>query len=231
MMESENTEINARKDDETGSPSETNEHDYAHAVATNFTSIESTVDGVLTVQGDFTEPEQSTQGQPNLSVELPEPAVGAEVDCSGGNETGDTQKAATSELVVAPSSGTSRGGRRRSTRPEDKNCCCCKTEFERQGRSFNRRAVYTFTTPETVHWAFPDSIVHEKSFLCETCAQVIRSKCKRKQSGKRSLWLKPPAVKQVRVQGLQEKSINICLVLVTFGNHVCFDQKMSHSSG
>lgn len=230
-MESENTETNARKDDETASPSETNEHDYAHAAATNFTSTGGssssgtpTVDGVLTVQGGFTEPEQSTEGQPNLPVELPEPAVGAEVDCSGGNETGDSQKAAPSELVVVPPSGTSRGGRRRSMRPEDKNCSCCKTEFERQGRSFNRRAVYTFTTPETVHWAFPDSTVHEKSFLCETCAQVIRSKCKRKQSGKRSLWLKPPAAKQVRVFRVYNKNvINICLMLVTFGNHMCFD--------
>lgn len=214
-MATENTETNAGKDEETSPSSEPNEHDYAHTTATNFTSTEGSSSGTpaaddgVTAQGSFTAaggPEQSALGQPTLSVELPEPAVGAEVDCPGGNETGassppqtedDSQKTTTSEFATTASPRMSRGGRRRTMRPEDKNCACCKTEFERQGRSFNRRAVYTFSTPETVQWAFPDATVHEKSFLCETCAQVIRSKGKRKQSGKRSLWLKPPVKKQV----------------------------------
>ncbi|TNN38306.1 hypothetical protein EYF80_051523 [Liparis tanakae] len=78
-------------------------------------------------------------------------------------------------------------------RPEDENCSSCRFAFERQGRSFNRRAVFTFTTPETVRWVFPEAAAaHDKSFLCETCAQVIRAKCRRKQNGKRTLWLIPP---------------------------------------
>lgn len=208
-MASENTETNAGNDEETSPPSETNEHDYAHSAANTFASTDtSSLSGAPAAgdaRGNFTAAagaEQSGSGQPTTSVELPEPAVGAEVDCPGGNDVEasslpqtaeDSQKAAASELAgasVAP--GASRSGRRRSTRPEDRNCCCCKCEFERQGRSFNRRAVFTFTTPETVHWAFPGSTVTDKSFLCEICAQVIRSKCKRKHSGKRTLWLKPP---------------------------------------
>lgn len=89
---------------------------------------------------------------------------------------------------------------RHPARPEDRNCSCCQLLFERHGRSFNRRAVYTFTTPDTVRWVFPESTVTEKSFLCERCAQVIRTKGRRKQSGKRSLWLKPPTPKKVRVR-------------------------------
>lgn len=221
MMASENTETNAGNDEETGPPSDTNEHDYAHTAATNFnvTSTEassssgtSAADSGVTAQESFTasaEPEQSVPGQHTLPVEPPEPAVGAEVDCPGGNDVEasslpppqteeDPQTTASSELATAVTLGTPRGGgRRRPKRPEDKNCSCCRSEFERQGRSFNRRAVYTFTTPETVQWAFPDATVHDKSFLCEICAQVIRTKGKRKQSGKRSLWLKPPATKQV----------------------------------
>lgn len=203
-METERVENSLTKDEESGSPSDPNEHDYAHTTATNFVSTEgsssSTVDGGVVAQESFiapAEPEQIVPGQPTLSVELPEPAVGAEVDCPGGPSQieEDPQKTATSAIVLA--SGGWRGVRRRALRPEDKNCSCCKTQFERHGRSFNRRAVYTFTTPETVQWAFPDVTVHEKSFLCESCAQFIRSKCKRKQSGKRSLWLKPPVQKQV----------------------------------
>lgn len=223
-MASENTETNAGNDEETGPPSEPNEHDYAHTAASNFISTDASsdtpvADGVVNAQQSFnapSEPEQSVPGQPTLSVDLPEPAVGAEVDCPGGNDVEassplppqteeDPHKTEASELAVSAPSSTSRGGRRRAKRPEDKNCSCCKSEFERQGRSFNRRAVYTFTTPETVQWVFPDSTVHEKSFLCETCAQVVRSKCKRKQSGKRSLWLKPPALKQVSLWLIQSR--------------------------
>lgn len=214
-MANENTETSTGKEEDTGNPPE---HDYAHAAATSFTSTEGSSSSDtpaahtgVAAQGSFfavVEPEQSLPEQPTLSIELPEPAVGAEVDCPAGNEIGasslphteeDSQKTAACELAAAPAHapGRSRGGRRRTMRPEDKNCACCRTQFERQGRSFNRRAVYTFTSPETVHWAFPEATVHDKSFLCETCAQFIRSKCKRKQSGKRSLWLKPPLVKQV----------------------------------
>lgn len=141
---------------------ESNEHDYAH------TSVAPS------------EPPQ---------LELPEPAVGAEVDCPGGTEL-DLRSGEEPEQGGAPP--------RRSKRPEDRNCCCCRLLFQRQGRSFNRRAVYTFTTPDTVRWVFPDSEVHEKSFICETCAQIIRTKGKRKQSGKRSLWLKPPETGKVK---------------------------------
>ncbi|KAM3621693.1 uncharacterized protein V6R79_014625 [Siganus canaliculatus] len=176
--------------------SEPNEHDYAHSVPGDFSSAEASsfpgapaADGALTPRGGFPDPAEVEQGaleQPSLAAGLPGPAVGAEVDCPGHEVEASPRRTAPPRVV----------GRRRTSRPEDKNCCCCKTQFERQGRSFNRRAVYTFTTPDTVHWLFPDVTVHDKSFLCETCAQVIRSKSKRKQSGKRSLWLKPPAAKQ-----------------------------------
>lgn len=217
MMASENTDTNAGNGEETGPSSETNEHDYAHAADGNFAPTEASsfsgtpaVDSGVTARGRFTTPAehgQSTPGQStaSLPVELPEPAVGAEVDCPGGHDVDasqteeDPQKAAASGLAVAASPAMGRGGRRRPKRPEDKHCSGCKSEFERQGRSFNRRAVFTFTTPETVQWVFPDTVVTDKSFLCETCAQVVRSKCKRKQTGKRPLWLKPPVTKQVCV--------------------------------
>ncbi|XP_057702712.1 bromodomain adjacent to zinc finger domain protein 2B-like [Corythoichthys intestinalis] len=85
---------------------------------------------------------------------------------------------------------------RRNRRPakvlEENKCCCCNGPFERQGRGFCRRAVFTFTTPETVQWVFPSAgAVDKKSFVCETCAQVVRSKCCRKSSGKRTVWLRP----------------------------------------
>ncbi|XP_061688741.1 bromodomain adjacent to zinc finger domain protein 2B-like isoform X2 [Syngnathoides biaculeatus] len=88
-------------------------------------------------------------------------------------------------------------GRRRAKVQEDKTCSCCKGPFERQGRGFNRRAVFTFTTPEAAQWVFPDAgAIGKKSFVCETCAQVIRTKCCRKNNGKRIVWLKPAAAKQ-----------------------------------
>lgn len=220
-MASENTETNAGNDEETVPSSEANEHDYAHTADSNFTPTEAppssgtpAADGGVTAEESFpipADPEQSASVLPSVSlpVELPEPAVGAEVDCPGGNEVeasslplqtdADPPKPAASELATTVSPAMQHRGRRRPKRPEDRNCACCKSEFEKQGRSFNRRAVYTFTTPETVQWIFPDSVVNDKSFLCETCAQVIRSKCKRKQTGKRSMWLKPPAAKQVCV--------------------------------
>lgn len=202
--------------------SEPNEHDYAHAVATSSAvavevpapSSTSAANGVLTVAASFAEHTQDSQVQATLTVELAGPTVGAEVDCPPvGSETAASSPPQTEEeeeeprktsasqpVTLLPPSARSRCGRRRNPLPEDKNCACCRVLFERQGRSFNRRAVYTFTTPDTVQWAFPDAVVHDKSFLCETCAQVVRSKCKRKQSGKRSLWLRPPVTKQVCVR-------------------------------
>lgn len=194
MMASENADANAGNDEETGPSAESNEHDYAHTADTNLASSSTNPPG---------EPVQSVLVQPSesLQMELPEPTVGAEVDCPVGNEveaqTGVHPQKTEDSQLAAPA--VHRGGPRRVRRPEDKNCSCCRLEFERHGRSFNRRAVYTFTSPETVHWAFPGCVVHEKSFLCETCAQVIRSKCKRKQSGKRNLWLKPPPTKPSQV--------------------------------
>ncbi|XP_061747389.1 uncharacterized protein LOC133545634 isoform X2 [Nerophis ophidion] len=95
-------------------------------------------------------------------------------------------------------------GRRRARLQEDKSCrccCCCGGHFERQGRGFNRRAVFTFTTPDAARWVFPDAAaVTKKSFVCETCAQVIRTKCWRKNNGKRVVWLKPASAKQASVQ-------------------------------
>ncbi|KAI3369754.1 hypothetical protein L3Q82_024577, partial [Scortum barcoo] len=224
VMASENMETNAGNDEE-APPSDTNEHDYAHTAAGDFnvTSAEESpsfsgapaADGGVTPQESFSapaEPEQSVPELHALPVEPPEPAVGAEVDCPGGIDmeaatlppmtVEDLQPAAAPELAVGAPRG---GGRRRPKRPEDKNCCCCRAEFERQGRSFNRRAVYTFTTPDTVQWAFPGCTVNDKSFLCEICAQMIRTKGKRKQSGKRALWLKPPASRQSEVRDRKKK--------------------------
>nr|XP_015829792.2 uncharacterized protein LOC107395042 [Nothobranchius furzeri] len=187
-MASENTGT----EEETGSAAESNEHDYAH-----------TADGTLPEPEPLSSgpsPETEQQSAPvqifaPLSQDHPEPAVGAEVDCPSGNEvaphTGDLGADA-----LSPSGP--RRGPRRPKRPEDQNCSCCKVVFQRQGRSFNRRAVYTFTTPETVRWVFPDSVVTDRSFLCETCAQIIRTRGKRKQSGKRCMWLKPPNIKKVK---------------------------------
>lgn len=201
VMAGEASEI--KLEDETWSP-DPNENDFARTTASNCPPSEGSefplAGGEITVrEGFIATPDQLVQEQFTVSVELPEPAVGAEVDCearSFKSEENATNTPACNTRSPAPG----RGGRRRTMRPEDKNCSGCKIHFERHGRSFNRRAVYTFTTPETVHWAFPDATVHEKSFLCETCAQFIRSKCKRKQSGKRCLWLKPVASKQVRVR-------------------------------
>lgn len=118
------------------------------------------------------------------------PAVGAEeVVCPGEGSQGE---------------GKRRGGKRRQkqscvacTHPVEKRCCGCRMQFERQGRGFNRRAVWTFTTVETVRWVLPHaSELHDKSFLCETCAQLVRSKCRKRQIGKRAMWVKPMERKQ-----------------------------------
>ncbi|XP_029682520.1 uncharacterized protein isoform X3 [Takifugu rubripes] len=191
-------------EDETWSP-EPNENDFARTTASNCPPSEGSefqlAGGEITVrEGFIAAPEQLVQEQFTVSVELPEPAVGAEVDCEARSFKSE-ENAINTPACNTRSPAPGRGGRRRTMRPEDKNCSGCKIHFERHGRSFNRRAVYTFTTPETVHWAFPDATVHEKSFLCETCAQFIRSKCKRKQSGKRCLWLKPVASKQTETEG------------------------------
>lgn len=182
-----------------------NEHDYAHAEATSSAdavevaapSAASTANRVLVAAG-FAEHTHNSHVHGALPMELTGPAVGAEVDCPPvgtsfpqAEDEEEEEPKKSSDALLPPC------GRRRNALPEDQNCACCGVLFERQGRSFNRRAVYTFTTPDAVQWAFPDATVHKKSFLCETCAQVVRSKCKRKQSGKRSLWLKPPVAKQV----------------------------------
>ncbi|XP_058488815.1 uncharacterized protein LOC131461521 [Solea solea] len=204
-MASENTNTNAGNNEET----ETTEQDCLDSNSTFSGRV--AVNGGVAPKECFTtqtEQKQSTaQGSSaaSLTAEIPEPAVGAEVDCPGGNyveastlrpqteeDTGKT--AANQPVTIAPPSGG--GGRRRQHRPEDRSCCCCSVKFERQGRSFNRRAVFTFTTVATVQWVFPDSVVHNKSFLCENCAQAIRSNCKRKQNGRRSLWLQPPPPKK-----------------------------------
>ncbi|TWW62841.1 hypothetical protein D4764_04G0014880 [Takifugu flavidus] len=191
-------------EDETWSP-DPNENDFARTTASNCPPSEGSefplAGGEITVrEGFIATPDQLVQEQFTVSVELPEPAVGAEVDCEARSFKSE-ENAINTPACNTRSPAPGRGGRRRTMRPEDKNCSGCKIHFERHGRSFNRRAVYTFTTPETVHWAFPDATVHEKSFLCETCAQFIRSKCKRKQSGKRCLWLKPVASKQTEMEG------------------------------
>lgn len=190
------------KPEEISQNSETNEHDYAGCAASSepgSSSGAAAADGAAShAQEGFISPGEA---EPTLPVELPEPAVGAEVDCPGEPDVEDSAQPQTSgdpgKVAVfppeppCPPAGSSR---RRSSarRPEDRHCCGCKREFERQGRCFSRRAVYTFTTPDTVHWVFPDITVTDKSFLCEACAQLIRSKCKRKQNTKRSIWLKPP---------------------------------------
>ncbi|XP_037620097.1 bromo and FHA domain-containing protein DDB_G0267958-like [Sebastes umbrosus] len=223
MMASENTETTAGTEEDTGPQSE---HDYAHT-NTNSPSTEASSSsgtpaadgGGVTAQEGFTSAAEPSPLLP--AVVLPEPAVGAEVDCPGVNDaaaspppplqtTGEEDHPKTEEapdLAVVVGAPVMRVGRRRPKRPEDRHCAACRAEFERQGRSFNRRAVYTFTTPETVHWAFTETTtVHDKSFLCEVCAQVIRSKCKRKQTGKRTLWLKPTQTRQeTRVTTTLEK--------------------------
>lgn len=206
-MASEHPGTTAGGGQENGPSAETNEHDYAHTAVGGFALPEASSSSSGTPGADGTVVPQETFNvtPPELMVELPDPVVGAEVDCPGGSDVvASTQPGEeprgpavpATVMGIAPSAG-SRGGRRRAKRPEDKTCSGCGVEFERQGRSFNRRAVFTFSTPDTVQWVFPEASVHDKSFLCETCAQVIRTKCKRKQSGKRFLWLKPPIKKQV----------------------------------
>lgn len=183
---------------DSGCVTESNEHDYAHT-EDNITYAQPDT----SASGSLTEPERDIPGHLSspLPIELPESVVGAEVDCPGGNDveaqTGGNP-ASDSEYVIAECPHAPRRGPRRPKRPEDVNCSSCKVPFQRQGRSFNRRAVFTFTNPETVQWVFPDSVVNEKSFLCETCAQVVRAKGKRKQCGKRCMWLKPPAPNKVK---------------------------------
>lgn len=200
VMAAEATEI--KLEDEAWSHSEPNKNDFARPTTSSYTPSEGSGDTTL-AEGEvaaresfIATHEELVQEHFTLSVELPGSVVGAEVDCEARSVKSD-ENAINTPACGTPSPAPWRGGRRRTMRPEDKNCSCCRIQFERHGRSFNRRAVYTFTTPETVHWAFPDATVHEKSFLCETCAQFIRSKCRRKQSGKRPLWLKPAVSKQV----------------------------------
>lgn len=130
--------------------------------------------------------EKARDGEASPAVDSA-PAVGAEVVCSGeGSQRG-------------ASAAVKRRGKRRPnflqtslSHPENQRCSGCQEQFERQGRSFNRRALYTFTNLETARWAFPRAPeLHDESFLCETCAQLIRSKCKKRQCGKRTLWIRP----------------------------------------
>ncbi|XP_034020894.1 bromo and FHA domain-containing protein DDB_G0267958-like isoform X2 [Thalassophryne amazonica] len=194
-MDSENPEICAENREETGSSSESNEHDYAHSGAVE-------AGGGVAAHGDLPFPGEPQQSAVDQLAELPAPAVGAEVDCPGGNDVEFAsslhEKEENTPKIAASRRSGSRGYRMRLKRPEDGSCCCCKTQFERQGRGFNRRAVFTFTTPDTVHWAFPGSTANDNSFLCELCAQVVRSKSRRRQSGKRSLWVKPETEQDVR---------------------------------
>lgn len=184
VMATKKTETKLGKDDDAAAASE---HDYAETTAANNSTSTDAADGGVVVQ------ESST-------------TVGAEVDCppvnhvcaftplqaeeEGPRKTDDATEFAAAATVASP---VHRVGRRRPKQPEDRSCSACKVAFEKQGRSFNRRAVFTFTTPEAVQWVFPDSTttVHDKSFLCETCAQVIRTKCSRRMNGKTALWLKP----------------------------------------
>lgn len=197
-------------EDETWSP-EPNENDFSRTTASNCPPSEGSdfplAEREITVREGFI----ATTERFTVSVELPEPAVGAEVDYEARSFKSE-ENAINTPACNTRSPAPGRGGRRRTMRPEDKNCSGCKIHFERHGRSFNRRAVYTFTTPETVHWAFPDATVHEKSFLCETCAQFIRSKCKCKQSRKRCLWLKPVVSKQVRARMMSWSPVKNTLV-------------------
>ena len=197
VMATETTEIKLL--DETLSSLETNNEDYAHSTTSISISPAGSDDTTL-AEGGVTQrdsflptaehAEQPSQEQVFLSAEL----VAGEVDCKARSAQ---SKENAQNTPVSDTSSPAPG--RRTMKLEDKNCSCCNIQFERHGRSFNRRAVFTFTTPETVRWAFPDAAVHRKSFLCETCAQSIRSKCRRRQSGKRFLWLRPAVSKQVGV--------------------------------
>lgn len=112
------------------------------------------------------------------------PVVGAEVVCPGEG----------SKRAAVKRRGKKRPNFRQTSlpRPEDQRCSGCQEQFERQGRGFNRRALFTFTNLETASWAFPRAAdLHDQSFLCETCAQLIRSKCTKRQCGKRTLWIRP----------------------------------------
>ncbi|KAM8917790.1 uncharacterized protein AB9W97_003631 [Spinachia spinachia] len=186
-MTSEDTDTNLGPVDETVPPAE---HDYAHAAVIDSTSTEATSPSVTPAAESSTAAAQSAHISPEQPTLPAEPTVGAEVDCSGGViDVGASVPQRTEEDTRK--TPARRAGPRRHKQPGDVTCSTCKVAFERRGRSFNRRAVFTFTNPETVRWVFPDSAAQDKSFLCETCAQVIRNKCKRKQSGKRPLWLKP----------------------------------------
>ncbi|KAM8867756.1 uncharacterized protein ACB058_005694 isoform 1-T1 [Synchiropus picturatus] len=185
-MASDGADMHAENSEDTHRASDAQEHDYAHS--------KDAVDGA------------GLQSFP--AAELHEPALGAEVDCPAGPEVYATfqpqhnedvfTETVVSELPVAAPPRRVDRRRRQPPRPEDRNCCCCRREFERHGHSFNRRAVHTFTNPETLVWIFPDAVAHEKSFVCETCAQVIRSRGHRKRCGRRSVWLRPPAKPAVK---------------------------------
>ncbi|XP_053723258.1 YTH domain-containing protein 1-like isoform X2 [Synchiropus splendidus] len=185
-MASDGADMHTENSEDTRKASDAQEHDYAHS--------KDAVDGA------------GLESFP--AAELPEPALGAEVDCPAGPEVYATfqpqhtedvfTETVVSELPVAAPPRRVDRRRRQPPRPEDRNCCCCRREFERHGHSFNRRAVHTFTNPETLVWIFPDAVAHEKSFVCETCAQVIRSRGHRKRCGRRSVWLRPPAKPAVK---------------------------------
>ncbi|KAK7899444.1 hypothetical protein WMY93_020297 [Mugilogobius chulae] len=111
------------------------------------------------------------------------PAVGAEVVCSGEVPQGDGRRRSKRRLNFKPA----------PSRPEDERCTGCRVKFERQGRRLNRRALGTFTNVETARWTFPQVALElqDSSYMCEACAQLIRSKYRKRQFGKKTLWIRP----------------------------------------
>ncbi|XP_072296073.1 uncharacterized protein [Eucyclogobius newberryi] len=111
------------------------------------------------------------------------PVVGAEVVCCGEGPQGQGKRRSKKKLNFNTL----------SSRAEDERCTGCRVKFERQGRRFNRRALSTFTNVETARWTFPQVAeeLQDTSFMCETCAQLIRSKYRKRQCGKRTLWTRP----------------------------------------
>ncbi|XP_071393353.1 uncharacterized protein [Centroberyx affinis] len=199
-MATENTDTNTGAEEEKAALSEPNEHDYANTASSTSTEPSSdppAADGEVPPQNSVLQPAPPDQSEPGQSAsnvapaELPEPSGGENYAGTPPPEDPQTKTCEPEPAAARP--------------PEERSCCCCKSEFERQGRHFNRRSVFTFTTPDTVQWVFPDAAVHAKSFLCEGCVRILRSKTKRKQSGKRSMWLRPPPAKQAEARDKRRK--------------------------
>lgn len=137
--------------------------------------------GLSGARGDT---EDSQPNQASSSAAVCAPVVGAEVICSGEGSQKTAVKRRGKKIPNFRQTS--------SCRPEEQKCSGCQEQFERQGRGFNRRALFTFTNLETARWAFPRATdLSDQSFVCESCAQLIRSKCKRRQCGKRTLYVRP----------------------------------------